>query len=187
MQRYIDSVRANRYSAHQVGAGRARIHRRAVSQRTELRRHRRGRHQRGRHGRHGQRGRHHRRRRRGFYRRGGSLRSHRQFCTSYDRVTSPLNSLVVSGIPTTTSSAIAVFRVLRATVHHRLQLLGFAEHSAPEHHAAELFCTIPTSRSRLSIGFNQPLLAGFGRMPNERFITVARNNVATADRCSSSR
>ena len=34
--------------------------------------------------------------------------------------------------------------------------------------------------SRISIGFNQPLLAGFGRAPNTRFMVVARNDVGTA-------
>ncbi len=38
----------------------------------------------------------------------------------------------------------------------------------------------PDVTSRLSIGVNQPLLAGFGQLPNERFMLVARNNVGTA-------
>ena len=38
----------------------------------------------------------------------------------------------------------------------------------------------PDVTSRLSIGVNQPLLAGFGFLPNKRFIMVARNNQKTA-------
>ncbi|MEI9970788.1 MAG: hypothetical protein WDO73_01355 [Ignavibacteriota bacterium] len=34
--------------------------------------------------------------------------------------------------------------------------------------------------SRLSIGFNQPLLNSRGYMPNERFMVVARTNLNTA-------
>jgi outer membrane protein len=38
----------------------------------------------------------------------------------------------------------------------------------------------PDVTSRLSIGLNQPLLAGFGKLPNERFMMVANTNQGTA-------
>jgi outer membrane protein len=102
------------------------------------------------------------------------------FGMSYDRVTSPLNSLIVSGIPTTTSSAIAYSasyaQMFTTGASYSVSLSTLRQNSTQEN-----LLYNPDVTSRLSIGFNQPLLAGFGRMANERFITVARNNVATAD------
>jgi outer membrane protein TolC len=98
---------------------------------------------------------------------------------SYDRVTSPLNSLVVSGIPTTTSSAIAnsasYAQLLTEGTSYSVSLSSLSQVTTQKN---TLFN--PDVTSRLSIGVNQPLLAGFGFMPNERFIMVARNNQKTA-------
>jgi outer membrane protein TolC len=102
------------------------------------------------------------------------------FSTSYDRVTSPLNSLVVSGIPTTTSSAIAYSasyaQLFTTGLSYSVSMSTLRQNTTQENVLYN-----PDVTSRLSIGVNQPLLAGFGRMANERFITVARNDVATAD------
>ncbi len=102
------------------------------------------------------------------------------FGWSYDRVTSPLNSVVVAGIPTTTSSAVAYSasyaQLFTTGASYSVSLSTLRQDSTQERLVYN-----PDVTSRLSIGFNQPLLAGFGRMANERFITVARNNVATAD------
>src|ERR1700722_6110412 len=102
------------------------------------------------------------------------------FSMSYDRVTSPLNSLVVSGIPTTTSSAVAYSasyaQLFTTGASYSVSLSTLRPPSTQQN-----LLYNPDVTSRISVGFNQPLLAGFGRMANERFITVARNNVATAD------
>ncbi len=102
------------------------------------------------------------------------------FAVSFDHVTSPLNSLVVSGIPTTTSSAVAYStsyaQLFTTGASYSVSLSTLRAQSTQQN-----LLYNPDVTSRLSIGFNQPLLAGFGRMANERFITVARNNVATAD------
>lgn len=101
------------------------------------------------------------------------------FASSYDRVTSPLNSLVVSGIPTTTSSAVAYTasyaQLFTTGASYSVSLSTLRQNTTQEN-----LLYNPDVTSRLSIGFNQPLLAGFGREPNMRFIYVARNNVATA-------
>lgn len=102
------------------------------------------------------------------------------FGMSYDRVTSPLNSLVVSGIPTTTSSAIA-FSTSYAQLFTTGASYSVSLSTLRQDTTQENLLYNPDVTSRISIGFNQPLLAGFGKMANERFITVARNNVATAD------
>lgn len=101
------------------------------------------------------------------------------FGASYDRVTSPLNSLVVSGIPTTTSSAVAYTgsyaQLFTTGASYSVSLSTLRQNTTQEN-----LLFNPDITSRLSIGFNQPLLAGFGREPNMRFIYVARNNVSTA-------
>ncbi|OFW02342.1 MAG: hypothetical protein A3G20_04920, partial [Acidobacteria bacterium RIFCSPLOWO2_12_FULL_59_11] len=39
----------------------------------------------------------------------------------------------------------------------------------------------PAVVSRFALGFNQPLLNGFGRLPNERFLLVAQNNLRISE------
>ena len=98
---------------------------------------------------------------------------------SYDRVTSPLNSLVVSGIPTTTSSAIAnsasYAQLFTEGTSYSVSLSTLSQVTTQKNTVFN-----PDVTSRLSIGVNQPLLAGFGFLPNRRFIMVARNNQKTA-------
>ena len=100
--------------------------------------------------------------------------------TSYDHVTSPLNTLKVSGNASPTSSAIAYsanFAQLFPTgLSYSVSLSTLRQISTQQN-----LLFNPDITSRLSIGVNQPLLAGFGRKANERFIVVARQNVATAD------
>ena len=145
-------------------------------ERAELRRDRRGRDQRGRHRRHRQRRRHHRRRRRGLVGAAGA----------FDPSVSFSHQLRPRDQPAEFAGG------LRHSHHHQLRAI------ASSASYAQLFTTgtsysvslstlrqittqkntlyNPDVTSRLSIGFNQPLLAGFGRMANERFMTVARNN-----------
>ncbi len=101
------------------------------------------------------------------------------FSASYDHVISPLNSVVVSGIPNITSSAIAYsasFAQLFTTgASYSVSLSTLRQLTTQEN-----LIYNPDVTSRISIGFNQPLLAGFGRAPNTRFMVVARNDVGTA-------
>ena len=39
----------------------------------------------------------------------------------------------------------------------------------------------PAVVSRFAMGFNQPLLSGFGTVPNKRFLLVARNDLNTSE------
>lgn len=98
---------------------------------------------------------------------------------SYDHVTSPLNSVVVSGIPTTTSSALALSgsysQMFTNGSSYSVSISGLRQDTTQHNTLYN-----PNVTSRLSIGFNQPLLAGFGKMANERFMRVARNNQKTA-------
>ena len=101
------------------------------------------------------------------------------FAYSWDRVTSPLNSLVVSGIPTTTSYATA-YSASYAQLFHTGASYSVSLSTLRQNTTQENILYNPDVTSRISIGFNQPLLAGFGRLANERFIMVAKNNQGTA-------
>ena len=96
-----------------------------------------------------------------------------------DRVTSPLNSVVVSGIPTTTSEATSLSatyaQMFTNGASYSVSLSGLRQSTTQRN---TLFN--PDVTTRLSIGFNQPLLAGSGKLPNERFMLVARNNQKSA-------
>ena len=100
--------------------------------------------------------------------------------SSWDRVTSPLNSVVVSGIPNTTSYATAFSasyaQLFTDGTSYSVSFSGLRQSTTQEN---TLFN--PAVTSRLSIGVNQPLLAGRGKLYNERFMQVARTNRQTAD------
>ncbi len=102
------------------------------------------------------------------------------FFTSFDHVTSPLNSVVVSGIPTTTSSATAMgssyAQMFTDGTSYSVSVSGLRQSTTQKNTLYN-----PNVTSRLSIGVNQPLLAGRGKLYNERFMLVARTNRKTAD------
>lgn len=102
------------------------------------------------------------------------------FSSSFDRVVSPLNTIVLSGIPNTTSDALAFStsyaQLFTTGASYSVSLSTLRQISTQQN-----LLYNPDVTSRLSIGFNQPLMAGFGRAANERFMTVARNNLGTAD------
>jgi outer membrane protein TolC len=101
------------------------------------------------------------------------------FGFSFDRVTSPLNSLVVSGIPTTTSYATSLsFSYAQAFTNGASYSVSFSGLRQSTTQQNTLFN--PDVTSRLAIGFNQPLLNSRGYLPNERFMLVARTNINTA-------
>jgi outer membrane protein len=99
---------------------------------------------------------------------------------SWDRVTSPLNTTQVAGIPVVTANATA-FSANYAQLFHTgtsyfLSMTGQRQSSTQQRLRFN-----PAVVSRFSLGFNQPLLAGFGRQANERFIRVAKNNLGISD------
>ena len=101
------------------------------------------------------------------------------FGFSYDRVTSPLNSVVVSGIPTTTSEAtsfsFAYAQAFTNGASYSVSLSALRQNTTQQNTLYN-----PDVTSRLSIGFNQPLLNSRGYLPNMRFMYVARTNINTA-------
>ena len=94
---------------------------------------------------------------------------------SWDRTVAPLNTEVVAGVPAVTgysaSYSGSYTQLLPSGTSFFVSLNGLRSSSTQE---SLLFN--PAVATRMSMGFNQPLLSGFGRKPNLRFLLVARNN-----------
>ena len=97
------------------------------------------------------------------------------FNFSWDRTSSPLNTLVVAGVPAVTSYATSYAgsytQMMPNGTSFFVSLNGLRSSSTQR---GLLFN--PAVLTRTSMGFNQPLLSGAGMVPNERFLMVARNN-----------
>ena len=102
------------------------------------------------------------------------------FNFSWDRTSSPLNTQVVAGVPTVTTYSTAFsggFAQLFPTgTSYFLGLTGVRASSTQQN-----LLFNPAVITRFALGFNQPLLNGFGRLPNERFLLVAQNNLRTSE------
>jgi outer membrane protein len=102
------------------------------------------------------------------------------FNFSWDRVTSPLNTIQVSGVPTVTGYTTAYSGSYAQLFHeggsYSLALSGQRQSSTQQYLTFN-----PAVVTRFALGFNQPLLNGFGLLPNERFIRVARNNTKVSE------
>ncbi|RPJ87017.1 MAG: TolC family protein [Acidobacteria bacterium] len=98
---------------------------------------------------------------------------------SWDRVTSPLNTIQVAGIPIVTANATAFSsnyaQMFRTGTSYSVSITGQRQGSTQQRLRFN-----PAVVSRFSLAFHQPLLNGFGREANERFIRVALNNTATS-------
>lgn len=94
---------------------------------------------------------------------------------SQDHTESPLNTQVVAGVPAVTTDSTAL-----TSSYAQLFPTGtsyFASLTTIRQKSNQQFLLFnPAVISRFSVGGNQPLLRGFGLLPNERFILVARNN-----------
>lgn len=99
---------------------------------------------------------------------------------SYDHVTSPLNTNVVSGIYNvtgeTTAFSASYAQLFSLGTSFSLTLSGQHQSSTQKN-----LLFNPASVTRFAFSVNQPLLNGFGRLSNERYIMVARNNTTVAD------
>ena len=102
------------------------------------------------------------------------------FNFSWDRVSSPLNTQVVAGVPAVTTNATAYAgsytQLFPTGTSYFLALTGLRQSSTQR---SLLFN--PAVITRFALGFNQPFLNGFGRLPNERFLLVAQNNLRISD------
>jgi len=99
---------------------------------------------------------------------------------SFDRVTSPLNTNVVSGIYNVTGDTAAFSasyaQLFSMGTSYSLTLSGQRQSSTQQN-----LLYNPANVTRFALGVNQPLWNGFGRLANERYIMVAKNNTSAAE------
>jgi outer membrane protein TolC len=99
---------------------------------------------------------------------------------SFDHVTSPLNTNVVSGIYNvtgeTTAFSASYAQLFSLGTSYSLTLSGQNQNSTQKN-----LLFNPASVTRFALSINQPLLNGFGHLSNERYIMVARNNTNVAE------
>jgi outer membrane protein TolC len=99
---------------------------------------------------------------------------------SFDRVTSPLNTNVVSGIYNVIGQNAAFTasyaQMFAPGTSYSLTLNGQRQSSTQQN-----LLYNPASVTRFALGVNQPLLNGFGSENNQRYIIVARNNTKVAE------
>ena len=99
---------------------------------------------------------------------------------SFDRTTSPLNTTTVSGVPNVTGNTTAFTasyaQLFPTGISYSLTLNGQRQTSNQQ---SLLFN--PAQVTRFAVGVNQPLMSGFGRTANERYIIVARNNTKVSE------
>lgn len=97
------------------------------------------------------------------------------YAFSWDRTVSPLNSLVVAGVPSVTTYSTSLSgsytQLLPTGTSYFVSLNGLRSSSTQQSLLLD-----PDTATRMSIGFNQPLLSGLGLKPNLRFVLVAQNN-----------
>jgi outer membrane protein TolC len=93
---------------------------------------------------------------------------------SWDRVSAPLNNIVVEGTPVSTSYATAFsaqYSQLFPTGTNYTFSTGGTRRSS---NTNTLFN--PSVSTNFSLGVNQPLLSGFGKLPYTRNLLIAQNN-----------
>ena len=110
----------------------------------------------------------------------GSFDPSVSFNSSWDRTVAPLNTVQVAGVPhvTTLSTAFSgsYTQMLPDGTSFLFSLNGIRQASTQQ-----FLLYNPAVISRFAFGFNQPLLNGFGMLPNKRFMIVARNDLRTSD------
>jgi outer membrane protein len=102
------------------------------------------------------------------------------FSFGWDRRTTPLGTTIVTGVPfvtTQTSQYQAFFGQMFQTGTSYLVALGGQRQSSTS--LTNVFN--PQVSSNLLVGFNQPLLNGFGYRANAKFIRIAKTNAQIAD------
>ena len=110
----------------------------------------------------------------------GSFDPSISFNGSWDRTSSPLNSVQVSGVPQVTTYSTAFSgqytQLLPDGTSFLFSMSGIRQSSTQQHLIYD-----PAVITRFSGGFNQPLLNGFGFLPNKRFMMVAQNDIRTSE------
>ena len=102
------------------------------------------------------------------------------FNFSWDRTTAPLNTLQVAGVPQVSTLSTAFSGSYTQMLPDGTSFL-FSLNGIRQDSTQQFLLYNPAVISRFAFGFNQPLLNGFGLLPNQRFQIVARNNLKTSD------
>ncbi len=99
---------------------------------------------------------------------------------SFDRNVSPLNTVVVAGVPTVTTDSVAASasytQLLPEGSSYFTGVSVIRQLTTQQHLQFN-----PAVITRFTSGFNQPLLSGRGFVPNMRFVYVAQNNLRTSE------
>lgn len=99
---------------------------------------------------------------------------------SWDRTAAPLNTVQVAGVPQVTTYSTALTgtytQLLPDGSSFLFSMNGIRQSSTQQH-----LIYNPAVISRFAAGFNQPLLNGFGFLPNQRFMMVAQNDIHTSE------
>ncbi len=98
---------------------------------------------------------------------------------SYDHTVSPLNSVVVAGVPTVTTAS-GAGSVTYAQMFHEGSSFTIGVNGIAQHSTQQSLLFNPAVITRMAMGANHPLLSGAGFLPNERFMMVAANNLQTS-------
>jgi outer membrane protein len=98
----------------------------------------------------------------------------------WDHNSTPLNFTVVSGVPVSTSqtSSLSAF-VGKGFLTGTSVAFAITGSRSGNNQLNQLFN--PATPARMEIGFNQPLLNGFGYRANAKFIRIAKNDLRLAD------
>ena len=99
---------------------------------------------------------------------------------SWDRTVSPLNTLQVAGVPQVATYSTAVTGTYTQMLPDGSSFL-FSMNAIRQSSTQQHLIYNPAVISRFAMGFNQPLLNGFGLLPNKRFIMVAQNDIRTSE------
>jgi len=99
---------------------------------------------------------------------------------SWDRTVSPLNTTAVAGVPQVTVNSTALTGTFTQLLPDGTSYL-FSLNAIRQSSTQEYLIYNPAVITRFSGGFNQPLLNGFGFLPNKRFMMVAQNDIRTSE------
>ena len=110
----------------------------------------------------------------------GSFDPSVSFNSSWDRTVVPLNTVQVAGVPQVTTLSTAFSGSYTQMLPDGTSFL-FSLNGIRQASTQQFLLYNPAVISRFAFGFNQPLLNGFGLLPNKRFIIVARNDLKTSD------
>ena len=99
---------------------------------------------------------------------------------SWDRTVSPLNTVQVAGVPQVVTYSTAITGTYTQMLPDGSSFL-FSMNAIRQSSTQDYLIYNPAVISRFAMGFNQPLLSGFGLLPNKRFIMVAENDIKTSE------